>query len=185
MTVLNIYSPPHITTGGDRYAVHRQSVGIGGQSRLGRLDPVHDVGDRRWRRRGSWDSASSNWNSSTTTGRFSARPPATSPTSATWRPRPATEEVRAPDVVGDDRGARRGRSGARHDDPVPNGADHGLRRRRRIHGRRDRRLGDAVHVVYDTRNGEILHIHHSVVFANDVPPREASRGAGTAIRARR
>lgn len=31
-----------------------------------------------------------------------------------------------------------------------------------------------VHVVYDTRTGEILHIHHSVVFANDVPPRETA-----------
>lgn len=29
-----------------------------------------------------------------------------------------------------------------------------------------------VHVVYDTRTGEILHIHHSVVFASGVSPRE-------------
>jgi hypothetical protein len=31
-----------------------------------------------------------------------------------------------------------------------------------------------VHVVYNTRTGEILHIHHSVVFANDVPARETA-----------
>lgn len=31
-----------------------------------------------------------------------------------------------------------------------------------------------VHVVYDTRTGEIVHIHHSVAFATDVPPQEAA-----------